>query len=144
MEETVVQPGLFASEYDLHQTAERSDSSNKYATAAGYSHALRRAVDLFGVTLFQLGRLLGLPEPGHVYKWTSESQRTQRRPASKYMLRLCVLFDLHMRGVSLVMIDGIDWTTGQGFSNESKAVELDNCKARYVPKARRPDDSDSN
>ena len=131
----VVQANMFASPNELGMSDK--PEHNKYALMAGYRECIKRALDAFGISLFHLGKLLGLPDAHDVYKWTSPSKRTQRRPASKYMMRLAALYDLHVKGIPLIALDGIDWSTGQAYTRSSTVVEVTrNSEARYVPRNR--------
>ena len=128
----VVQANMFASPNELGMSDK--PEHNKYALMAGYRECIKRALDAFGISLFHLGKLLGLPDAHDVYKWTSPSKRTQRRPASKYMMRLAVLYDLHVKGIPLIALDGIDWSTGQAYTRSStEAAVVSSGEVRYIP-----------
>ena len=129
-ETAVVEPGLYG---DLDVLAgkplEHTDASTWYTSRAASEDILLKACELFAVTRFQLGRLLGCPQTNRVYQWLSG----EKRPSSKYALRLAKLLQLHMAGVPLASFDYIDWNTGNGF----KGSMTDAQSGGYIPQTRR-------
>ena len=80
-----------------------------YPPHSGAIAVLTESADAFGVTIWGLARLLGLPWIHQIYSWLDGS----KKPSSLYMARLCWLHLMSTSGVKLITIKGIDWETGQ-------------------------------
>ena len=109
MSDHLVQPWIYASEKDLSPNDGRGETM--YVSHDAYWEIIDYALETFGVTKYQLARLLGLSNPLQIYRWVSRTPNMMLRPSPKYLARLCKLHELHNKGVSLVEIGAIDWIT---------------------------------
>ena len=80
-----------------------------YPPHSGAIAVLTESADVFGVTIWGLARLLGLPWLHQIYSWLEGS----KKPSSPYMARLCWLHLMLTSGVRLIAVKGIDWQTGE-------------------------------
>ena len=123
----VVEPGIFDSE-----EVERNSSQDPawYARHESTLYMIDEACRVLGVTKRHLALLLGLPHSQvyQVYVWTSPVRRI--RIGQKYALRLSLLLAKAAQGMNFATISEIDWTTGDGAIQESRAKE-----DRRIPKA---------
>ena len=112
---------VFGSDRELRGDA--LSLQNVYSQHGAYHAVIRRALMDFGVSAYQLGQLLGCPNPNLIYRWlrlppqhTKKSKKpkkiNERRPSSRYMLRLTKLYQLAIDKVPLATISSIDWVTG--------------------------------
>jgi len=76
-----------------------------YARVSGCNRVLVDATTDFGITLWGLSRLLGLPWLSDIYKWLNGTQR----PSQMYTIRLCKLYQLHLQGLKLITVHHINW-----------------------------------
>ena len=88
-------------------TPVNSHYSNDHGSVLALEHSRR----VFGVTKYQLGKLLGLGSPSiYMLQWYSG----RARPSQVYMARICWLHILFWdKKVDLVKIKAINWNTGE-------------------------------
>lgn len=68
----------------------------------------------FGITLYQLGQLLGMSSPSNVYRYRSEIPgRQARRPSAMTLRRMVCLYALKLKGWDLSAIRAVNWFTGE-------------------------------
>ena len=83
--------------------------SAQWADTGACVEVLAESRRRFGVSLYRLGVLLGLSHRiSTIYEWMAGD----RRPGSKYMIRLVVLYGLFIDGVDVSSIRTIDWAEG--------------------------------
>ena len=100
-----VEPG----EYQPLKLPNKSGFSefSSYGKTSSSQRLLRETAEVSGVSIYGLGRLLGLPFPNNIYRWLDGSAR----PSQRYVLRLARLLLLHTAGVKLIAIHHINWDT---------------------------------
>lgn len=128
----VVKKNAFSSESEYAR-----DTSTTYIMPEGYRALIKGACDDFGVTPFHMARLLGLKETRQIYRWISLNPRVVRRPASRFMARLAMLYKLQAKGVILVRYDYINWKTGVAVSDAHKTKGDPRNGNKTIPLTRR-------
>ena len=89
---------------------------NSYSSVASRGHAqypsrtvveqdLTELMELFDVTKYQLGRILGTPQASYIYKWMSGANR----PSPMYVWRLLKVFMMYCKEQPISLISYIDW-----------------------------------
>ena len=84
-----------------------------YPSYEAVAALVRLACSRLQVTPYRLGHLLGLVEPGNVYRWTSNSVTRRRRPSVLYVSRLAYLLAVWRPEVRYFEMQRIDWDTGE-------------------------------
>jgi len=70
---------------------------------------LKGALDTLGITKYQVGQLMGIPEPTMAYKWYAG----RFRPSHEYAFRFAFLYYLdHVLDGRLHELQSIEWTEG--------------------------------
>lgn len=82
----------------------------QFAKYSGCDTVLRDSLDILGgITPYRLGKLLGMSQPNNVSSlWLAG----RNRPSQLYTIRLLKLHQMVLAGVSLILIDSIDWERG--------------------------------
>ena len=123
-----IEPG----EYRPIRLPRRSGFSefSSYGNTPASQRLLRDTAEVLGVTIYGLGRLLGLPFSHNIYRWLDG----QARPSQRYVLRLARLLLLHSAGLKMFTVHHINWDTdgvivykervvvGGGWPREEKKV----------------------
>jgi hypothetical protein len=91
-----------------------ADNSNlsRFISFAASEVLIRETAELCKVSLLQLGVLLGIYDPHHIYQWTT----LRKRPSPVYLSRLHKLALIEAKFPSQVFwMRSINWTTGHIF-----------------------------
>jgi hypothetical protein len=90
----------------LWGTAPRSATggTGPYLTNQGCEETLRAACRALGISGYRMAALLGIRHVNYM-KWFSGSSR----PSSKYFARITMLFVFRTNGLTIVLVDRIDW-----------------------------------
>lgn len=83
-----------------------------YSNDAGYVKALRAALRRFGISAYQLRRLLGMKYDWQIYRALGRSKPFYKL-SSKYALRLSYLYELRAEGMALGLVEEINWDLGE-------------------------------
>ena len=78
---------------------------SSYGKTSASQRLLRDTAEVLGVTIYGLGRLLGLPFSHNIYRWLDGSAR----PSQRYVLRLARLLLLHSAGLKMIAVHHINW-----------------------------------
>lgn len=79
-----------------------------YPKTAAVDWLVNEALELLGVSAYQLGKLLGHRSEEVLRRWRIGATR----PCSLYLTRLLVLWRLHAHGYEVVKMSKVDWERG--------------------------------